>query len=72
MITAFEKAIQKSTTRARLSVHHASFSWAFCQEFARSTIQRPFAAIVADFPFWGEISQRRWRTRGLRRTASGS
>jgi hypothetical protein len=30
MITTFENAIQKSTTRARLSVHHTSFLWAFC------------------------------------------
>src|SRR5215217_2663694 len=31
MITTFEKAIQKSTTRARLSVHHTSFLWAFAR-----------------------------------------
>jgi hypothetical protein len=43
MITTFEKAIQKSTTRARRSVHHTSFLWAFCQEFVRSTIHRPVA-----------------------------
>ena len=36
MITS-EKAIQKSMTRPRLSVHHTSFLWALCQEFVRST-----------------------------------
>jgi hypothetical protein len=39
MITS-EKAIQKATTRLRLSVHHTSFLWALCQEFVRSTTQR--------------------------------
>ena len=36
MIT-LEKAIQKSMTRPRLSVHHTSFLWALCQELVRST-----------------------------------
>ena len=71
MITTFEKAIQKSTTRARLSVHHTSFLWAFCQEFVRSTIHRPVAVSGAGLPFT-EISTSRWRTRSLWRVASES
>jgi hypothetical protein len=71
MITTFENAIQKSTTRAPLSVHHTSFLWAFCQEFVRSTIHRPVAAIGAGLPF-SEISASRSRTRSLWRVASES
>jgi hypothetical protein len=71
MITTFEKAIQKSTTRARLSVHHTSFLWAFCQEFVRSTIRRPVAFRGAGLSFT-EISASRWRTRSLWRVASES
>jgi hypothetical protein len=71
MITTFEKAIQKSTTRARLSVHHTSFLWAFCQELVRSTIHRPVAFRGAGLPFT-EISASRLRTRSLWRVASES
>jgi hypothetical protein len=71
MITTFEKAIQKSTTRARLSVHHTSFLWAFCQEFVRSTIHRPVTFGGAGLPF-SEISASRWRTCSLWRVASES
>ena len=39
MITS-EKATRKSTTRARLSVHHTSSFWALCQELVRSMIHR--------------------------------
>jgi hypothetical protein len=61
MITTFEKAIQKSTTRARLSVHHTSFLWAFCQEeFVRSTIHRPVVFRGAGLPF-SEISASKTR-----------
>jgi hypothetical protein len=53
MITTFEKAIQKSTTRARRCVHHTSFLWASFagQEFVRSTIHRPVAFRGAGLPF---------------------
>jgi hypothetical protein len=51
MMTTLEKAIQKSITRARRSVHHTSFLWALCQELVRSTIHRPVAANGAGLPF---------------------
>jgi len=35
-----EKAIQKSMTRPRLSVHHMSFLWALLQELVRSITHR--------------------------------
>ena len=50
MITS-EKAIQKSMTVPRLSVHHTSFLWALCQELVRSTIHRYVALTGADLPF---------------------
>lgn len=66
MITTFEKAIQKSTTRARLSVHHTSFLWAFCQEeFVRSTIHRPVVFRGAGLPF-SEISASKTTWLGIR------
>ncbi len=40
MTITLEKAIQKSMTRPRLSVHHTSFLWALCQKFVRFTTQR--------------------------------
>ena len=32
MMITFEKAIHKSMTVLRRSVHHTNFLWAFCQE----------------------------------------
>src|SRR5918995_2691003 len=46
MITTSVKATQECTTRSSRSVHHASYFWAFCQEYLCSTIQR-FAALRA-------------------------
>jgi len=40
MMTTSKKAIQKSMTRPRLSVHHTSFLWALCHEVVRSTTHR--------------------------------
>jgi hypothetical protein len=40
MRTTLENAIQKSTTRPSLSVHHTSFLWALLQELVRSTTHR--------------------------------
>jgi hypothetical protein len=71
MITTFEKAIQKSTTRARLFVHHTGFLWAFCLEFVSSMIDRPVAFRGAGLPF-SEISASRSRTCSLWRVASES
>ncbi len=71
MMTTFEKAIQKSITRARRSVHHASFLWALCHEFVRSTIHLPAAATGAGLPFC-EISAVRPRVRSFSRVASES
>jgi hypothetical protein len=51
-MTTFEKAIQKSMTAARLSVHHTSFFLgAFCHELVRSTIHRSPARSGAGLPF---------------------
>jgi hypothetical protein len=50
MIT-LEKAIQKSMTRPRFSVHHTSFLWALCQELVLSTTHRKRASSGADLPF---------------------
>jgi hypothetical protein len=36
MMITLEKAIQKSTTRPSLSVHHTSFLWALLHELVRS------------------------------------
>ena len=69
MMTTLEKAIQKSITRARLSVHQTSFLWAFCQEFVRSTGHRPVAFRGAGLPF-SEISGIRPRARNLSRVSS--
>ena len=57
MMTTSEKATQKSTTLARLSVHHTSFLWASFagQELVLSTIQRLVAPSGEGLPFW-EIS----------------
>ena len=51
MMTTPEKAIQKSITSARLSVHHTNFLWALFHEFARSTTQRFVALSGAGLPF---------------------
>ena len=56
MMTTSDRAIQKSTTRPRRSVHPTSFLWAFCQELVRSTIQRLVAFNGAGLPFL-EISE---------------
>lgn len=50
MITTLEQATQKSTTLARLSVHHTSFLWALCQEPVRSTIHLLVAQRGAGLP----------------------
>jgi hypothetical protein len=51
MMTTSEKAIQKSTTRARRSVHHMSFLWVLCWQFVRSMTQRFAACSGAGLPF---------------------
>jgi hypothetical protein len=61
MMTASEKAIQKSMTRPRRSVHHTSFLWALCHELVRSTTQRLVACSGAGLPF-SEITASRWRS----------
>jgi hypothetical protein len=71
MMITLEKAIQKSMTRPRLSVHHTSFLWTLCQELVRSTIHLPVAANGAGLPFC-EISAIRPRTRSFSRVASES
>ena len=50
-MTTLEKAIQKAMTSPRLSVHHTSFLWAFCQELVRSTTHRIPALSGAGLPF---------------------
>ena len=58
MMTTSEKAIQKSMTRPRLSVHHTSFFlWELCHELVRSTTQRFPVCSGAGLPF-SEISYR--------------
>ena len=70
MMTTSEKAIQKSMTGRRRSVHQSSFLWALCQEFVRSTTQRfvacsgaglPFSEIMETMPrifsFWRVVSE---------------
>ena len=51
MMITLENEIQKPMTRSSLSVHHASFLWALCQEFVRSTTQRKPAVSGAGLPF---------------------
>jgi hypothetical protein len=51
MITTLEKAIQKSMTPARRSVHQTNFLWALFQEFVRSTTQRFVTVRGAGLPF---------------------
>ena len=51
MMIASEKAIHKSMTRPRRSVHQSSFLWALCQEFVRSTTHRFVACSGAGLPF---------------------
>ena len=51
MITTSETAIQKSTTRPTLSVHHTSFLWALCNELVRSTTHLLVAQNGAGLPF---------------------
>ena len=50
-LTTLEKAIQKSMTRPRRSVHHTSFLWALCHELVRSTTQRFVARSGDGLPF---------------------
>jgi hypothetical protein len=71
MMIAFEKATQKSMTRPRLSVHHTSFLWEFCQELVRSTTQRLVAPRGAGFPF-SEITPIRPRSANRLRVRSES
>jgi hypothetical protein len=70
MITS-EKAIQKSMTVPRLSVHHTSFLWALCQELVRSTIHRFVALTGAGLPF-REISLIKERASSFRRVVRES
>lgn len=70
MITA-EKAIQKSMTRARRSVHHTSFLWALVQACVRSTTHRLPAVTGAGFPF-SAISAQRLRAHSVLRVTSES
>ena len=51
MTITSERATQKSTTLPRLSVHHASFLCAFCQELVRSMTQRLVAFRGAGLSF---------------------
>ena len=51
MMITLEKAIQKSMTRPRLSVHQKSFLWALCQELIRSTTHLFVARRGAGLPF---------------------
>ncbi len=51
MITTSENAIQKSTTRPTLSVHHTSFLWALCHELVLSTTHLFVAQNGAGLPF---------------------
>ena len=52
MMTTSEKAIQKSMTGPRRSVHQSSILWVLCQEeFVRSTTQRFVACSAAGLPF---------------------
>ncbi len=51
MMTTSEKAIQKSMTRPRLSVHHTSFLWALLHELVRSITHRFVAWSGAGLPF---------------------
>ena len=71
MMTASEKANQKSTTRPRRSVHHTSFLWAFCQELVRSMTQRLVALKGAGLPF-SETSATSPRSSRRSRVASES
>ena len=71
MKTTSEKAIQKSMTRPRLSVHHTSFLWALCQELVRSMTHRLVAAMGAGLPFC-EISGVRPRASSFSRVAAES
>ena len=46
-----EKAIQKSMTSPRRSVHQVSFLWALCHELVHSTTHRFVARSGYGFPF---------------------
>jgi hypothetical protein len=63
MMITLEKAIQKSMTRPRLSVHHTSFLWTLCQELVRSTIHLPVAANGEDLSFYTNLVKKS-RARG--------
>jgi len=68
-MTTSEKAIQKSMTLPRRSVHHASFLWELCQELVRSTTQR-FVARSGDGLPLSEISGIKPRDRSFLRVVS--
>ncbi len=70
-MTTLEKAIQKSMTRPRRSVHQTSFLWALFQEFVRSTTHRFVACSGAGLPF-SEIVEARPRTFNFSRAVSES
>ena len=72
MMITLEKAIQKSMTRPRLSVHHTSFLWTLCQELVRSTIHLPVAANGEEGLLFCEVSAIRPRARSFSRVASES
>jgi hypothetical protein len=56
MMIASEKAIQKATTRLRLSVQRTSFLWALFQELVRSTTHRFVATSGAGLALLGDRS----------------
>ena len=71
MMTTSEKAIQKSMTRLRLSVHHTSFLWALCQELVLSTTHLFVACRGAGLPL-SEITASRPRSSSRLHVASES
>jgi hypothetical protein len=70
-MTTSEKAIQKSITRPRRSVHHTSFLWALCHELVRSTTQRSPICSRVGLPY-SEISGVKPRDRSFSRVVSES
>ena len=71
MMITLENEIQKPMTPSSLSVHHASFLWALCQEFVRSTTQRKPVVNGAGLPF-SEITPTKPRLSSSRRVTSES
>jgi hypothetical protein len=68
MMIELEKAIQNSTTRPSLSVHHTSFLWALLHELVRSTTQR-FVAPRGDGLSFSQITPTKPRSSKSRRVA---